>query len=53
MRYNDQKIIEAYDLVKAIATNTPAQPDMRFAWQVNKVIDAVLTSCEERRWVNV
>lgn len=51
--YNDQKIIEAYDLVKAIASNTPVQPDVRFAWQVNKVIDAVLTSCEERRWVNV
>ncbi|MCB0126779.1 MAG: Gfo/Idh/MocA family oxidoreductase [Caldilineaceae bacterium] len=51
--YNDQKIIEAYDLVKAIATNTPADPDVRFAYEVNKIIDAVLLSCEERRWVTV
>ncbi len=26
---------------------------MRFGWQVNKVIDAVLTLCEERHWVSV
>ncbi|MFN8492913.1 MAG: Gfo/Idh/MocA family oxidoreductase [Caldilineaceae bacterium] len=51
--YNDQKIIEAYDLVKAVATNTPAQPDVRFAYAVNKIIDAVLLSCEEQRWVKV
>lgn len=51
--YNDQKIIEAYDLIKAVATNTPAAPDVRFAYEVNRVIDAVLLSCEERRWVLV
>lgn len=51
--YNDQKIIEAYDLVKAVATGTQLQPDVRFAYEVNKVIDAVLRSCEEKRWVQV
>lgn len=51
--YNDQKIIEAHDLVTAVALGQPAQPDVRFAYQVNKVIDAVDVSCKERRWVRV
>src|SRR5215211_2538215 len=51
--YNDQKIIEAHDLITAVALGQPAQPDVRFAYQVNKVIDAVDTACRERRWVSV
>ena len=51
--YNDQKIIEAHDLVTAVALNQPIQPDVRFAYQVNKVIDAVELSCQEHRWVSV
>ena len=51
--YNDQKIIEAHDLITAVALEQPAQPDVRFAYQVNKVIDAVDVSCRERRWVRV
>jgi predicted dehydrogenase len=51
--YNDQKIIEAHDLITAVALNQPAQPDVRFAYQVNKVIDAVDLSCQEHRWVRV
>jgi predicted dehydrogenase len=51
--YNDQKIIEAHDLITAIAMDQPVQPDVRFAYQVNKVIDAVDVSCQERRWVRV
>jgi len=51
--YNDQKIIEAHDLVTAIALNQPAQPDVRFAYEVNKVIDAVELSCREHGWVSV
>jgi predicted dehydrogenase len=51
--YNDQKIIEAHDLITAIALDQPVQPDVRFAYSVNKVIDAVDVSCQERRWVQV
>jgi predicted dehydrogenase len=51
--YNDQKIIEAYDLVTAVALGEHVQPDVRFAYGVNKVIDAVDLSCRERRWVRV
>jgi predicted dehydrogenase len=51
--YNDQKIIEAHDLIAAVALNEPVQPDVRFAYRVNKVIDAVDLSCQEHRWVQV
>jgi predicted dehydrogenase len=51
--YNDQKIIEAHDLMTAVALNQPVQPDVRFAYSVNKVIDAVDISCQEHRWVGV
>ncbi|MCA9916454.1 MAG: Gfo/Idh/MocA family oxidoreductase [Anaerolineales bacterium] len=51
--YNDQKIIEAHDLVTAVALNQPAYPDVRFAYGVNKVMDAIETSVKEKRWVNV
>ena len=51
--YNDQKIIEARELIEAIATGRPAWPDFRFGWQVTRVIDAVERSVAERRWVRV
>jgi predicted dehydrogenase len=51
--YNDQKIIEAHELLTAIALAQPAQPDVHFAYRVNKVIDAVDLSCQEHRWVRV
>lgn len=51
--YNDQKIIEAHDLITAVALGQPAHPDVRFAYQVNKVIDAVDVSCRENRWVRL
>ncbi|MCB9077493.1 MAG: Gfo/Idh/MocA family oxidoreductase [Anaerolineaceae bacterium] len=51
--YNDQKIIEAHDLITAVALGQPVQPDVRFAYEVDKVIDAIDLSCEERRWVKV
>lgn len=51
--YNDQKIIEAHDLLTAVALGQPVQPDVRFAYRVNKVIDAVDLSCREHRWVRV
>src|SRR5215211_5861799 len=51
--YNDQKIIEAHDLITGVALDQPVQPDVRFAYRVNKVIDAVDISCQEHRWVRV
>jgi predicted dehydrogenase len=51
--YNDQKIVEARDLVVAVATGQKAFPDFRFGLEVNRVVDAVLRSVDERRWVRI
>lgn len=51
--YNDQKTIEAYELIAAVAEGKKVQPDVRFAYGVNKVMDAIDRSCRERRWVAV
>jgi predicted dehydrogenase len=51
--YNDQKIIEARDLIVAVAEGRPLEPDFAFGHKISQVIDAVLTSVEERRWVRV
>jgi hypothetical protein len=32
---NDQKIMEAHELVTSVALGQPAQPDVRFAYEVN------------------
>ncbi|MCB9138649.1 MAG: Gfo/Idh/MocA family oxidoreductase [Caldilineaceae bacterium] len=51
--YNDQKIIEAHELITAVAQGRPAYPDVRFAYGVNKVMDAIELSVQEKRWVAV
>ena len=51
--YNDQKVIEAHELIEAIAGDGPLYPDFRAGWKTCQVIDAVLRSAEERRWVRV
>ncbi|NNG04589.1 MAG: Gfo/Idh/MocA family oxidoreductase [Inquilinus sp.] len=51
--YNDQKIIEARDLLVAVATGQKATPDFRFGYRVDRIVDAVLKSVDEHRWVTV
>ena len=51
--YNDQKIIEARELIVAVAEGRPLEPDFTFGHKITQVIDAVLRSVEERRWVRV
>ena len=51
--YNDQKIIEARELICAIAEARPAEPDFAFGHKITQAIDAVQKSIEERRWVRV
>ncbi len=40
--YNDQKIIEARELIVAVAEGRPAEPDFAFGHKITCVIDAVL-----------
>jgi predicted dehydrogenase len=51
--YNDQKIIEARELICALAEGRPAEPDFAFGHKITQAIDAVLKSIAERRWVLV
>ena len=50
---HDLKFFEAYDLVQAIANDSPVGPDFREGWEVERVIDAVDKSAAERRWISV
>ncbi len=51
--YNDQKIIEAYELIEGIAADRPLYPDFRAGLETCRVIDAVLRSADQRRWITV
>jgi predicted dehydrogenase len=51
--YNDQKILEARELICALAEGRPAEPDFRFGHEITRVIDAVQKSTTERRWVRI
>ncbi len=51
--YNDQKIIEAYELIEGIATGRPLYPDFRAGLETCRVIDAMLRSAHEHRWISL
>jgi predicted dehydrogenase len=51
--YNDQKILEARELICALAEGRPAEPDFAFGHKITQTIDAVLASIAERRWVRI
>jgi predicted dehydrogenase len=49
--FNDLKVIEVRALLEGIAKNQPLDPDFASAWRIAQVIDAILLSAAERRWV--
>jgi predicted dehydrogenase len=51
--FNDLKTIEVRDLLLGLAGESPPWPDFREAWQVQRVVDAVVTSAAEGRWVAI
>lgn len=51
--FNDMKTIEARDVIEALAGTRDAWPDFREAWQVQRVIDAVMTSAAEQQWIEI
>ena len=44
---------EIYDLIQALANNTPIAPNFEDGLRCQEVLDAVLKSAEERRWVKI
>ena len=51
--FNDMKVIEVRDLLSAVAGKGKAWPDFREAWEVQRVIEAVIRSDAGCRWVRI
>ncbi len=51
--YGETKIIECYDLVKAIVEGTPVSPNFRDGYQDARICDAIEESAAQQRWVEV
>jgi predicted dehydrogenase len=51
--FNDVKAIEVKDVVLSLLEGRRFRPDFRDAYEIQRVVDAVLLSARERRWVRV
>jgi predicted dehydrogenase len=51
--FGDMKVIEIFELLDGIANDKPIYPDFRAGYKVNQVVDAVLQSAEQERWVTL
>jgi predicted dehydrogenase len=51
--YNDMIAIEMRDIVEAIAAGRQVWPTFRHGYETARVVDAVLNSVGERRWVRI
>lgn len=51
--YGETKIIEAYDLMRAIAEGVPASPSFADGYQIARIADALLESAASQQWVEV
>ena len=51
--FNELKIIEVATMLQALAAGGSPWPDFREAWQVQRVVDAVIRSADEGHWVAI
>ena len=51
--YGETKIIECYDLFKAIAEERTVSPDFREGYLTERIADAIQTSSEQQAWVTL
>ncbi len=51
--FNEIKTIEVKDIVQALADGSSFLPDFREAYEVQRVVDAILLSARDERWVDV
>jgi predicted dehydrogenase len=51
--YEHSFVHQVRDFLEGIETGKPAQPDFRNAYQTQLVLDAILDSARERKWVSV
>jgi predicted dehydrogenase len=51
--FNDVKTIEVRALLDALAGGPKFMPDFREAWEIQRVVDAIVDSAREKRWVEL
>jgi predicted dehydrogenase len=51
--YGETKIIECYDLMKAIAETTPVAPSFEDGYRIARISDAITDSAEHGGWVEL
>ncbi len=51
--YSNVMGIQAQHFMKAIDTHTPTQTDVHYGYYVDRVMDAIIKSIEEKRWVKI
>ncbi len=51
--YGETKIIECYDLIKAVVEGTEVSPNFRDGYQIARICDAISESAESESWVKL
>lgn len=51
--FNDIKTIEVMALIRSLAGGPKFMPDFREAYEIQRVVDAIVLSSNEKRWVEV
>ncbi|MDB5612827.1 MAG: oxidoreductase [Devosia sp.] len=51
--YNESKIIEAFEVIRSITTNTLAWPSFETGHHICQIIDACMESSQTRSWVDI
>ena len=51
--YGETKMIDCYELFKAIAEDRPASPDFRDGYQIARISDAIVESARTQQWVEL
>jgi predicted dehydrogenase len=51
--FNDIKTIEVRALIEALAGGRAFAPDFREAWEIQRVVDGIVRSAQEKRWLDI
>lgn len=51
--FNDQKVVEVYELMQAVAAGAPPLIDLHGACEISRIAEAVLESSKRRAWVEL
>ena len=51
--FNDIKTIEVMALIRSLAGGPKFMPDFREAWEIQRVVDAIVISASQKRWIDI